>query len=269
MTQDGKLERWRQREVTVQVDQNVTALGPDGTTRIERAFAAWADSGTPNVTVERGAPLSASMEPDGVNAVLVAPITVSGHEHDLAVTIAFFDSTSGEIVEADIVINSSYRIEPLPATEALASHVEADDSSRDREHQALDLPATDGDSSAEPSCNGNPARGRACDDRYDLESIVAHEAGHFFGLGEDEDDGLTTMYYCTSPCETHKRSPERADLETMREVYADGFADPGEVTCSASGATRSKDRGAALVLTFLGLLVPSRRARATKRPRRR
>jgi hypothetical protein len=112
---------------------------------------------------------------------------------------------------------------------------------------------------------------RSCGERYDLESIVAHEAGHFFGLGEDWDDGLATMYYCTSTCETHKRSLELTDVGTMKEVYADGFEDTGEVGCAVApaGAARSNRYGAACLLGLLGIFAGGRRAAASKKRRRR
>jgi len=275
-TEDGALERWRQRELTVHVDQTVERLGPDALAAVERAFSAWTSSGTPIVDVVPDSNLTVPMQPDGVNAVVVAPILVPGHEKDLAITIGFSDSRTGEIVEADVILNAAYRTEPLETA------------SPDDDEGTDDLPSQHGGPAGEhgrqenddepsppiePSCSASPAGGRSCGKRYDLESIVAHEAGHFFGLGEDWDDGLATMYYCTSTCEMHKRSLELTDVGAMKEVYADGYDDAGEVGCAAApaGVPRSNRSTAAAVLGLLGLFAGRRRAAAvsTKRPRRR
>jgi hypothetical protein len=68
---------------------------------------------------------------------------------------------------------------------------------------------------AEPS---EPAH---CDGRYDLESVVAHEVGHFFGLGEDMADAEATMYFRTSRCDLGKRVIGPADAAELAVLYAE------------------------------------------------
>jgi hypothetical protein len=267
--------------VTVTIDREVEALGPGAVEAIEKAFVAWMQSpaDVPVVTIEFGQGLGVAMEPDGVNAVVVAPIDVPGHEDDLAVTVGFSDSGTGEIVEADIIINEKHAITPLPqdveiGTPPSALHQAENDQGHanqdddwDNNRNSDDNWDDDSDSNYErethsviPSCTGDPTRGLSCSGRYDLESIIAHEVGHFYGLGEDNDDNLATMYYCTSQCETHKRSLELTDVGVMEEVYAAGYEDRGEVQCGigAVGDTHTP-WGATLLLGSLSLLFLRRR----------
>ena len=87
---------------------------------------------------------------------------------------------------------------------------------------------------------------------------MTHEVGHFFGLGEDETDATATMFYCTSPCETHKRSLEPSDETTMAEVYADGYEEDdldAGVGCSGARIAGSPPKpNAFAALAMLGLL---------------
>jgi hypothetical protein len=60
----------------------------------------------------------------------------------------------------------------------------------------------------------------ACDGRYDLQNVATHEAGHFFGLGEDYQDVTTTMYVSSKPCQTSKRTLSAPDISVVTGLYA-------------------------------------------------
>jgi hypothetical protein len=263
----------------VTVDDQVARLGSGAIEGVEAAFVAWMQSGAdvPVVTIEFATGLTVPMQPDGVNAIVVGPISIPGHVNDLAVTVGFSDTKTGEIVEADIIINEKYAIDSLPVGVESAAPVAntKHDPSHDRHGKEENDDDHDGDSfdydrepqAVVPSCTGDPERGLACGGRYDLESIVAHEVGHFYGLGEDKNDGLATMYYCTSQCETHKRSLEPDDTSVMRQVYADGYEDLGEVRCSigAVGPSRQTPWAAAVLFGSLSLLAGRRRVANRRR----
>ena len=47
------------------------------------------------------------LEPDGKSTIVYAPIEISGHKNDIAVTIGFANPGNGRLIEADVVLNSS------------------------------------------------------------------------------------------------------------------------------------------------------------------
>jgi hypothetical protein len=80
-----------------------------------------------------------------------------------------------------------------------------------------------------------------CDGEYDLESVVSHEAGHFFGLGEDTEDDSTTMYYVTRACDIQKRELKEPDRHSMTLLYSTPGDDEEEAAtsggCALAGGT--------------------------------
>ena len=91
-------------EVEVVIDDSVQAITPEAEQAIVQAFGAWlsASPHLPELNIEHGRGLKPRLDPDGVNAVVYAPIEFPGHEDDLAITIGFSDEETGEITEADI-----------------------------------------------------------------------------------------------------------------------------------------------------------------------
>ncbi|MDP9036404.1 MAG: hypothetical protein M3O50_16510 [Myxococcota bacterium] len=203
-TPSGAHERWTNTSVTVTLDASLDALDPAAKDAVRSAFGAWVASGIglPRLVFESSAQSRGAVQ-DGVNLVRYGPITQPGHEHDLAVTIGYEDATTGEILEADTIFNSDY---PLAALLSPSSEkAEADDSSR------------------------------GCGDRYDLENVATHEAGHFFGLGEDVEDTRATMYFRSLPCQTHKRVLTGPDRALMTTLYAEPVPSPAQ-GCGGSAA---------------------------------
>ena len=102
-----------------------------------------------------------------------------------------------------------------------------------------------------------------CDQKYDLQSVATHEAGHFFGLGEDFDAKPATMYYTTGRCETNKRVLLSSDESTMNALYvantAQASADDPNAGSSAKGCGgarigHGRTNGSVPVLSLVGLL---------------
>lgn len=218
--------RWHAKAVTIVLDPSLGDTSERVENALENALRTWQDTGAalPEIHVTHASSsVRPSLEPDGLNSLLLAAIEFPGHETDLAVTVGFSDSSSGELSEADIVLNTRHAF-------------------------------VDGlDPSVDPplSCDGAPIPAE-CVDAYDLENVLAHELGHFFGLGEDFEDPTATMYTCTSTCETHKRDLEIGDVDRILDLYAD--SDETRVGCSGAQMARGTTTNAApwIIAFFLG-----------------
>lgn len=196
-THDGKLVRWAPREITIELDASLERLGPRVPAAVMRSFGAWLETpvALPPIRFVHGEREAPGARLDGTNSVSWGTIRAAGRQHDLAVTITHIDPTTGEILEADIVLN--------------------------REHELAVLDDDDDDGFSGRSCDD--AGRRDCRLGYDVESIVTHEVGHFWGLDEDRLDQRATMYFCTSRCELHKRTLEDSDHRPLERLYGSGF----------------------------------------------
>ncbi len=210
-------QRWRRAEVRVILDESLSKL-PGGTQLlVEDAFSTWQDTGAflPRIVFENGTGATASLKPDGQSTVLVAPITFKGHETDLAITIGFSNPSTGEISEADIVINEKHIFASIAMSDVLAAGSNI---------------GTYSSPAQQESCTGSILAG-ACDEQYDLENVLAHEVGHFFGLGEDYVDTRATMFSCTSACEIHKRDLNESDVDAINTLYESALLEE-EIGCT-------------------------------------
>ena len=230
----GMPQRWGAGGVTVKIDASVEALGPGAVAAVQSGFGAWiaSDATLPSVTFDTTSGLEPKLKPDGVNAVIYAPIEIPGHKHDLALTITFVDEATGRIAESDVIINASKKYAVLASADG-------------------------------------------CESKYDVQSVIAHEAGHFFGLGEDDEDQSTTMFYKTSSCDLGKRDLEVPDRSVMAQLYlqpvpAGGGSPEANVGsedkaggCSvATLAGRGSEGGRGVIGVALAALLGLRRRRA-------
>lgn len=284
-TSDGRTVRWRATETTVYIDASVDRLGPKARDSIRNAFGAWlgGEARLPRLTFDTTTGAVARLKADGKNTVMFAPITIEGHERDLAITITYSDEKSGNVVEADVIINAVYSFDFLDAANA-PSEDHGHPPPRDPRGPADRAGGAPGSAAAPDGVTVNSTvrseRHSSCvaqdppacqRDVYDLENVLTHEAGHFFGLGEDMTDTSATMYLCTNRCETHKRELTSGDTAALASLYP---ATPTEAErneeVGCGGARLASGRapaGSTFALLLAASFAAHRRSRSG-RPRR-
>jgi hypothetical protein len=252
----GENQLWHRRAVTLYVDASLEKLDPAAPDAVYRAFGHWLEShpGLPALTFDSG---NTSVQPqrDGKSTVSYGPITAAGHERDLAITVTYSNEHTGEIVEADILLNSAHPVGVLRAVESAWRR----DGSRSHER-----------GSSSKSWLADEAED--CRDRYDVQNVLTHEAGHFFGLGEDMTELGSTMFQRIDECETHKRVLAATDAQAIGLLYAQREEDDANSAAApgCSTALASAEKSSGLTIAFLvGALATSRRARQAARGRSR
>lgn len=236
----GQLLRWTGPTVTFVVDPTVEAAVPGGADAVARALASWSSvSGGPRIEVTSGVG-GGQAALDGQNTVLVAPDGRGPTGDALAVTVVHYDRQTGEILDADIVINGAHAFAVLAA-----------------------------DARAAPG-TAVPVEGRAPDREgcppFDLVHVVSHETGHALGLGDVETEG-PVMYAYTAPGDASVRAPASDDLAGLDAVYrAPATAAQGCGNASVGGA-KGVAGGAwgALVVVLAGWMGRVTRRRPNRR----
>lgn len=59
----------------------------------------------------------------------------------------------------------------------------------------------------------------SCSNRYDIRSVMTHEAGHAFGLGHAPGAPNLTMYWQIEPCKSKLRTLGKGDVNSLRTLY--------------------------------------------------
>lgn len=235
-TAEGRPIAWVDDEVTITLDPSVLALGPGSAEAVRLGFSAWSSTSSrlPNLRF-KVADAPAKAQRDGVNRIVVADIDLPGHQKDLALTMTYSYDATGEISEVDIVLNRAYRF-------------------------ASGMPSSgEGGVIPPPVGAGHEGPSGGCG-VYDLQNLVAHEAGHFFGLGEELSDVTATMFYTSQPCETLKRTVESLDASAMLDHYERAAAaqEPG-VSCAMPAGSPPSGRTALATLLSMVLWTAWRR----------
>jgi len=189
--------KWKSKTIQIALSTSLTlpsasiASESDVLGAVQRALNSWSNAAniTFVVTTSKKQSISPTGRGDGINLITIAPtaenLAIFAEGNNAARTRVFYDPATGEISEADIVIN------PYP-------------------YSAKDVPL-------QFSTDGAPGT-------YDLESTFAHEIGHLLGLSHSgviaatmqASQALNGTYGLPALTE---RTLGEADLIAVRGVY--------------------------------------------------
>jgi Matrixin len=219
-TKTGFDLHWHKKSVTLYLDASLASLGPGGSEAVMQAFGQWVatDARLPDLSFDTTTGSSTPRQ-DGKSTVSYGRITTPGHERDLAITITYATESTGEIVEADVILNSLY---PFGVLSPKAAKQVADSGL---------LPTKD-EQAVSVGTRSGPNEAADCRNRYDAQNVATHEAGHFFGLGEDPIASQAAMFQSIDQCELHKRTLASSDVSAIGTLYAQ-MADPEEAKVGA------------------------------------
>jgi len=97
---------------------------------------------------------------------------------------------------------------------------------------------------------------RPCQAAYDLQNVITHEVGHFFGLAHEPGERDATMYVRSGTCETKKRDLDGDDVDGALFLYgsvpAPSVDPPGLAGCRVAAGGRG-GAGARLLVATLAL----------------
>jgi Matrixin len=243
-TTSGTVVHWPSHEVTVEVDPSMTAL-PGAADAVVAALASWSVRGNvPQLAIAVDTTPS-SPAVDGRNVVYYAPDGYPAAGSALAITLVSFDDVTGEIVDADIVLNGQYAFAVL-----------AEDSA-----PPPGMAPVANDPMSEPPSMPGASSGVA---QFDLIHVLSHETGHLLGLLDATAEPNDVMYVYTSAHDAARRAPAKDDIAGVDALYANAPPQAG-CTVAAPGVASRAPWGSGLG-SALGLAwVVIRRRRAMSR----
>jgi hypothetical protein len=194
-TDSGALIRWQRNEIkyTVNRDMSKDLDKTAAFMEIQRSFDTWAKAMNRDLRFEfagysalREAGYDQDQPQNNENLIYWEEEDSSYLTDAIALTIVTYRANSGEIVDSDIVLNGvQFRWVIANPSDSNVRHIEP--------------------SSARPA--------------IDLGNTMAHEIGHFLGLGHSEDLDAT-MYYSQRELETTKRELHADDINGIIALYA-------------------------------------------------
>ncbi len=228
-TESGQLGRWPTGPVVVDLSPAGSGIDRDATLRaMKGAFLVWEPHLPFAIEFVEVGPIGSDSN-DRLNVVrwITDPMdpAATNSEGALARTWRTYRADTGEILDADILINAvGYRWK-------VSGHGSGDEDDDDEEDER----------------------------RYDLQNVLAHEVGHFLGLGHSQ-ELEATMFERTGDCEIKKRDLSPDDLAGLDVLYGrESLAGSGAAPsfgCAAAGSN-----GQTLAIWWLSALVWALRRR--------
>lgn len=237
-TPNGSPLRWREESsVSIAFDESLRAIDDRAFEAARTGLSTWLaeDLGQPSLTfgeTSKGK-IGYSLGPSCTVIYKPEGDPIAGNA--LAITITTYDEKTGTIYDADILVNGGAQ----------------------RRFALLE-----GDPEADKTSDKKAAKNEAERDVYDLQNVLTHEGGHFFGLADFPNSPTATMYPITAWGELTKRTLEAEDKTSLQALYAtDDTVDPpgGCGGAAASFGGGSAGHRAAWLLVFACALIATAR----------
>lgn len=213
-TESGIPIRWRSDTVRVVVDPSLAAIAPSPETWVADAFATWEQA-------EGALPPGVIVEPGAVDEIGFH------RETENLCTVRYLPGGA-----------------PMAGQALAVTVVTFDDGGT-----ILDADIVINGGSDRPFARVGGAGGA-----FDIDSVLTHEIGHFYGLGESEDHPEATMFPQTARGEINKRDLADDDVAGLQSLYPVAFGG----ACSMGGGAPGGSAVIAL-LCAMGLLRRRRR----------
>lgn len=200
------------------MDPSVEANVEGANVATKDAMAAWSSSSfAPRLSFE---PAQTSNEPaiDQKNVILFKKGGYAPAGRAIAITVLTYDKGSGQIVDADVVVNGSYDLkvlDPHPAKSERGVHPTTTDGIVHG-----DVPTTSSTT-------------------YDFHHVIAHEIGHTLGMNDELTRNDALMFRYSAPNDASLRSPASDDIDGLAEIYNDTLTASGS---GCGGATITPKR---------------------------
>jgi hypothetical protein len=254
----GALVHWESPTVDYTFDPSIAESVPDALSATSHAMLSW--SGTVGAPELQGHEAKTVIAPpkapgfDQKNGVFFMPNGYAPAGKALAITVLTYDNASGRILDADIIVNGTYKFAVLQDVGVAAQ-------------------APKDVSGAHPSNTDGIAHqdeATSLDTVYDLHHVVAHELGHSLGMNDEMQRKDALMYRYSAPNDATLRAPASDDIAGLAELYSTKLEASGNGCGNATVAPRKPSLAAshfamAATLGFLFFLVL--RGRSDRRAR--
>lgn len=257
-TSRGDLVHWEAPTVDYTFDPSIAANVPDAVAATSDAMLSWSGTvGAPDLRGHEAANVTAPPAAPGFdekNGVFFMPNGYAPAGKALAITVLTYDNASGRILDADIIVNGSYRFAVLQDVGSAAR-------------------APTPVSGAHPSTTDGIAHqdeAQSTDTVYDLHHVVAHELGHSLGMNDELERKDALMYRYSAPNDATLRAPASDDIAGLAELYSTKLEASGNGCGNATVAPKKPSLAAshfAMAATFGFLFFLVLRGRSDRRAR--
>ena len=241
-TSRGELVHWEERTVDYTFDPSIDTSVPQAASATTRAMVSWSGTvGAPDLHAHSAS--TASDPPtkpgfDQKNGVFYMAAGWAPAGRALAITVLTYDNGTGRILDADIIVNGSYKFAVLNDASELGA-------TTDKRGASAHPSNTDGITHVDEA--------QSLESTYDLHHVIAHELGHTLGMNDETERKDALMYRYSSPNDATMRAPASDDIAGLAELYSTKLEASGS-SCSGARVTPKKPSVVASTFAMLGTL---------------